>query len=116
MCCINWSIFGFKKKNELDINEAVGRLANLPEAKLIDVREPDEYRRGHIPGSMNCSVRDLAPVTELIQDKNTPIYVYCQSGARSGRAKKLLEQAGYTNVTNLGGIMSYKGDLDKNFF
>lgn len=106
-------LFDFMKRGGGDINGIQETLKQQPEARLIDVREPQEYHMGHIPGSINISVNNLAPVSSVVPDKNTPIYVYCQSGARSGRAKIQLESAGYTNVTNLGGIMSYTGDLER---
>ena len=81
-----------------------------PNALLVDVRNPSEYDGGHIPGSMNFAMsRILKEVEEAFPDKSQPLFVYCQSGARSGRAGKLLELLGYESVTDLGGIASYNG-------
>ncbi|MBT3529185.1 MAG: hypothetical protein HN476_08610 [Porticoccaceae bacterium] len=44
-------------------------------------------------------------ITDLTKDKNATIYVYCRRGNRSGKAKKILDQLGYTNVVNAGGIV-----------
>ena len=81
-----------------------------PNALLVDVRNPSEYNAGHIPGSINFAMsRILQEAEEAFPDKAQPLFVYCQSGARSGRAGKLLELMGYESVTDLGGIASYNG-------
>ena len=79
-------------------------------ALLIDVRNPSEYNAGHIPGSMNFAMsRILKEAEEEFPDKSVPMFLYCQSGARSARAGKLLELMGYESVTDLGGISEYTG-------
>ena len=79
-------------------------------ALLVDVRNPAEYNGGHIPGSINFALsRILKEAEEGFPDKSRPLYVYCQSGARSARAGKLLDLMGYESVTDLGGIADYTG-------
>ena len=95
-----------------DINEAQEFLAADPTAVLIDVREPEEYMDGHVPGSMNVPVRDLAMAVSAFPDRALPIAVYCRSGVRSRRAAELLQGLGFTNITDLGGILAYKGELE----
>lgn len=78
-------------------------------AVLIDVRTPDEFQARHIEGAVNIPVDDLASRMSEVQtltsgDSKKPIVVYCHSGNRAGRAKKVLEGKGYSQVTNLGGI------------
>ena len=81
-----------------------------PNALLVDVRNPSEYNAGHIPGSMNFAMsRILQEAEEAFPDKNQPLFVYCQSGARSARAGKLLDLMGYASITDLGGISDYTG-------
>ena len=81
-----------------------------PNALLVDVRNPSEYDGGHIPGAYNFALsRILQEAEEEFPDKSRPLYVYCQSGARSARAGKLLELLGYESVVDLGGIASYNG-------
>jgi len=83
---------------------------SIPNALLVDVRNPSEYDGGHIPGSVNFAMsRILREAEEGFPDKSQPIYVYCQSGARSARAGKLLDLMGYESVTDLGGIAEYTG-------
>lgn len=87
---------------------------NTPDAILVDVRNPSEYQNGHIPGSVNFAMsRILKEAEEEFPHKDVPLYVYCQSGARSARAGKLLDLLGYENVTDLGGISGYTGPVEK---
>ena len=79
-------------------------------ALLVDVRNSSEYNAGHIPGSMYFAMsRILQEAEEAFPDKNQPLFVYCQSGARSARAGKLLDLMGYASITDLGGISDYAG-------
>jgi phage shock protein E len=74
-------------------------------AQLVDVRSSSEYRSGHIEGAVNIPVQELPTrVGELGRDKARPIVLYCQSGSRSAHAKRLLEQAGFAKVGNLGAM------------
>ena len=82
-------------------------------AILIDVRQPDEFEKGHIPGARSVPLQKLRDFSEEITDKDTPVYVYCLSGARSARAVRALRGVGFTAVTDLGGINAYTGQLEK---
>ena len=82
-------------------------------AILIDVRQPDEYEKGRIPGARSVPLQKLRDFSLEVTDKDTPIYVYCLSGARSARAVRALRGVGFTAVTDLGGISSYQGELEK---
>ena len=93
-----------------EIHAGLEEMKNVPNALLVDVRNPAEYNGGHIPGSMNFAMsRILREAEEEFPDKSRPLYVYCQSGARSARAGKLLDLMGYEHVVDLGGIASYNG-------
>ena len=74
-------------------------------AVIVDVRAPVEVAEGYIPGAVNIP---LNQIPTLDKPKDTP-----RSGARSERAAKALGKLGYTNVTNLGGILDYSGPLQK---
>jgi rhodanese-related sulfurtransferase len=52
-------------------------------------------------------------VKSVAAGKDTPLFVYCQSGNRSKQASMILEKMGYTNVKNIGGIAAYKGKVEK---
>lgn len=73
-------------------------------AKFYDVRTPEEYTAGHFASAENLPLGDIQAGTLPDVPKDTKIYLQCQSGNRSGQATKILEDAGYTNVTDLGGI------------
>ncbi len=71
-------------------------------AVVLDVREPEEYARGHIPGAVNIPQADLASrLTEI--PRNARLVVVCQAGHRSLRAAQFLEQAGFRDVASLRG-------------
>ena len=86
------------------------RFQSTPGAVLLDVRTPEEYAAGHIPGSRNVPLDELHR-SELPEDPGTPLFVCCLSGARSRQAALLLRQAGYSDVTDLGGIQHYHGKV-----
>ena len=103
-------IFDFFKQP--DINQGVQEYKNAVGAVLLDVRTPQEYREGHIPGSQNVPLQQLAKVEEVPDNIDTILYVYCRSGARSRQAVSLLQAMGYTNVHNIGGIAAYSGKVE----
>ena len=96
-----------------DINQGVKEYSTTDGAILLDVRTPDEYRQGHIPGSKNVPLQSIDKVTVMINNKATPIFVHCLSGARSRQAAAVLQQLGYTNVKNIGGISAYAGKVER---
>jgi rhodanese-related sulfurtransferase len=70
-------------------------------AFLVDVRTPGEFAEGHVKGSVNIPLDKVQ--TQLAKFKNKKnIIVFCHSGARSGQAKNILQQNGFTNVINGG--------------
>ena len=103
--------FDLFKQN--DINQGVKDYHNIPGAVLLDVRTPQEYREGHIPGSKNLPLQTIDKVDSIVENKDTVLYVYCHSGARSRQAAGLLQHMGFTNVNNIGGIAAYRGKVEK---
>lgn len=95
-----------------DINEGVDEWKNRPGAVLLDVRTKEEYRQGHIPGSVNLPLDEIAQAPGIIIQKDTPLYVHCLSGSRSSQAVQHLKQMGYTEVKNIGGINRYNGKVE----
>ncbi len=77
---------------------------------LVDVRTPEEYGSGHIPTAENIPVDEIES-TQPADDKDALIILYCRSGNRSGRALSILEEQGYSNVHNFGGIEKWKGGV-----
>ena len=95
-----------------DINQGVAEWNATPGAVLLDVRTPQEYREGHIPGGKNVPLQELERVTAMVSEKDVPLFVYCHSGARSSQAVRLLARMGYTNLKNIGGIAAYTGKVE----
>ena len=95
-----------------DINQGVKEYRAVPQAILLDVRTPEEYRGGHIPGSKNVPMRQIEKITSVAEKKETPLFVYCQSGARSRQAVSLLQRMGYENVNDIGGMAAYRGEVE----
>lgn len=74
---------------------------------LLDVRTPEEFAGEHIAGALNISLQTLPQrLSEIPTDK--PVIVYCRSGNRSAQAMSVLRQAGYTEISDLGGIIAWK--------
>lgn len=69
---------------------------------VIDVREPEEYAGGHVEGAINIPPPELMSGTDKLDNiaKDAAIIVYCLSGSRSNVSKNMLENMGYTNITN----------------
>ena len=70
---------------------------------LVDVRTPEEFKSGHIPGAINIDVQAFGRrMNEIPQNK--AVVLYCRSGNRSASAAGMLQRAGYTDIYDLGGI------------
>lgn len=95
-----------------DIGQGVKDYQATPGAVLLDVRTPQEYREGHIPSSKNVPLQALDKVASLVNQQDTPLFIYCHSGARSSRAVGALRRMGYTDVKNIGGIAAYTGKVE----
>lgn len=83
--------------------------ARIAEGKapfILDVRTPNEFAEGHVPGAVNVAHSDLGGrLAMLPEDKSAEIVVHCESGRRASVAEKVLLEAGYTNVFDLAGHM-----------
>ena len=97
---------------QADINQGVKEYTTTPGAVLLDVRTAEEYRGGHIPGSKNVPLQAIDKVSSVAENKDTVLFVYCCSGARSRQAAGLLHRMGYRNVNNIGGIAAYAGKVE----
>ena len=80
---------------------------------MLDVRSLREYKLGHIPGSKNIPLQEIGRAKEEIPDAETPLFVYCYSGARSEEAVEELKKMGFSRVTNIGGIKDYYGETKR---
>ena len=104
-------IFGLFRQPNID--QGVVDYHNTPGAVLLDVRTPQEYREGHIPGSKNVPLQRLDQVKAVAGNKETTLFVYCYSGSRSRQAVSMLQRMGYTQVQNIGGIAAYSGKVER---
>lgn len=95
-----------------NINQGIGEYQETHGAILLDVRTPQEYREGHIPGSKNIPLQELNRISTVASQKDIPLFVYCHSGARSRQAVSALQRMGYQNVKNIGGISAYTGKVE----
>ena len=80
---------------------------------VIDVRTLNEWNSGHLESAINIEWQNITSIQSNIP-KNEEIYLYCRSGNRSGKATKILLDAGYTNVINAGSIEEASSLLDIN--
>ncbi len=86
----------------IDVGQLQQRLEAEPAPFLLDVREPWEYREGHVPGAQLIPLGELEQrVNEVPRDR--PILAICHSGQRSLAAAGYLQQRGYTSVSNVEG-------------
>ena len=97
---------------QITMEEAAKRMEQEPAAIILDVRRPDEYQAGHIPGAINIPNETIGR-EELPQlpDKDQTILVYCRSGNRSKQASEKLAALGYTQVLEFGGILDWTGQV-----
>jgi rhodanese-related sulfurtransferase len=109
---ILYSVFMyFRQKKILKTLTEEEFIAGYRKAQLIDVREPNEFAGGHILGARNIPLTQLKTrLKEIRPDK--PVYLYCQSGSRSGRAAQMLYKKGYKDLNHLqGGFKKWGGKV-----
>lgn len=95
-------------------SEAKSRMDTNPEAVIVDVRRPDEFVTGHIPGAINVPLADIQDgnIPPYLADKNAVYLIYCRSGVRSVTAAVTLEKMGYTRLANFGGILDWPYEIE----
>lgn len=81
---------------------------------ILDVRTIEEYNEGHIPNAI-CIPNETIDetVTTKLPNKDQLILIYCRSGNRSKQAALKLQQLGYTNLVEFGGIIDWNGEIEK---
>src|SRR3954467_7558399 len=96
---------------EVDTAEA-DELRTRAGAVVLDVREPDEYEQGAIPGSLHIPRGNLeSNIEPRVAGHDTPLIVFCAGGNRSAFAAKTLEEMGYTDVVSVkGGFNRWKDE------
>lgn len=92
----------FRDIKEITEDEMLEIIKRIPETIILDVRSVQEYKEGHITGSINIPVYDLEKeAKKVLRDKNAVIIAYCSAGIRSRKAVKILMKLGYKNLYNL---------------
>jgi len=93
----------------LDQDTAYKQLQVDKSIHLVDVRELHEFNAGHINGAQLIPLGTIEDsFSSLIPQKDTKIFIYCRSGNRSAEAAKKLVSMGYTNVFDIGGIITWE--------
>ena len=97
---------------QITMDDAVSMMAEESGYIILDVRRPDEFAAGHIPGAINVP-NEIIGTSEIpeLPEKDQLIMVYCRSGRRSKEASEKLVKLGYTNIVEFGGINDWKGDI-----
>ncbi len=98
-----------KGMTNISADELLSRLNSSSDLLLIDVREPNEFKSGHIEGAISVPLSQFQQRYAEIPN-NRELVIYCQSGMRSKAAGNWLIKHGYTNLYNLrGGIRTWRG-------
>ena len=85
---------------------------NLDAYRVYDVRSPEEYASGHIPGSINIPYDEVLDYFYEIKNSEKPIVIYCRTTKRSTYAASLLANAGIINITIAPGVSLYNYKLE----
>lgn len=101
---------GLKTLRDEDFRKEI---ESSPNRILIDVREPNEFKSGYIPGAKNIPLSEFnRRLAEIPKDRE--LFLYCRSGMRSKTAARILGKNGYTRLAHLqGGISAWSGKLSK---
>ncbi len=99
-------------QTETKENEGITMESVVEAGTILDARTPAEYAEGHLEGAVNIDVTDPGFEDAIASlDPNGVYSVYCRSGQRSGKAVAIMEQKGFTNVTNIGGVQDASATL-----
>ena len=94
---------------EITPRQVAGQLGKIT---VVDVREPEEFTAGHLPGAINIPrglLEFRVDAHPILCDRNCTIVMQCQSGRRSALATVAMQEMGYTNVVNMaGGFTAWK--------
>lgn len=103
-------LFSVKRSsNSIDVNDVDKLLGKI---NLIDIREPYEYKAGHLPTAKNVPMDIILSETEKHLDRSKEYHIICHSGARSSRACGVLKDKGFNVINVSGGTGRYRGKLE----
>lgn len=99
-----FSFFSRNRVNSINVNELKDLLGRI---NLIDIREPYEYKNGHLPTAKNIPMSKILSEPDKYLNKDKKYYIICQSGGRSASTSKKLKGMGFDIVNVSGGTSSY---------
>ncbi|MBX2951775.1 MAG: thioredoxin fold domain-containing protein [Leadbetterella sp.] len=97
---------------KLSAKEFAKKIQSTPDAQVVDVRTPSEFKAGHIKDANNVDISspEFKSMAATL-DKSKPVFVYCLSGGRSSSAAKYLKDEGYTQIYEMtGGMMEWRNN------
>jgi rhodanese-related sulfurtransferase len=94
----------------INVNE-IDRM--LGKVDLIDIREPDEYKGGHLPTAKNIPMDSILERPEKYLEKSKEYHIICHSGTRSARTCGILKENGFNIINITGGTVKYRGRLER---
>lgn len=99
---------------QIGMEEAVSMMEKESDYIILDVRTPQEFAEKRIPGAINVPNESIGE-EEIVElpHKDQLILVYCRSGRRSKQAAEKLVKLGYTNIVEFGGIIDWRGDIER---
>ncbi|MDP4219965.1 MAG: rhodanese-like domain-containing protein [Bacteroidota bacterium] len=100
---------------QVPVEDFLARRKANPKAIVIDVRDDDKWKEGHIPGAIHIEKSKVAEeIAAKVTDKNVEIFCHCGGGTSGPRAAALLNELGYKNAKAIkGGFRSYKASGEK---
>ena len=105
---------------QISMNKAMELMETEESYIILDVRRPDEFAEGHIPGAVNLSNEIIGAaetaedeeIKNILPDQEQLILVYCRSGNRSKQASQKLADLGYVHIVEFGGIQDWPGEIE----
>lgn len=103
----------FERFKTLTVNDGINLVRTTKDAVLLDVRPREEYKRGHVAGSINIPMDKLEQVKNRVRSLDTAIYVVGTAEHKPGAAARKIKKMGYTNVRASGFMEDHHGLLKK---
>jgi phage shock protein E len=92
--------------------QAIDAMTQDASIVLVDVRTPQEYASGYVDGAINIPLDTIeSSFKNIIPNKDTRLFIICRSGNRSAEAAQILKKLGYTNITDIGGVINWPQPL-----
>ena len=93
------------------VDGATARALVAAGARVVDVRTPQEFASGHVPGAINIPYEEIGKRASEIGPPSTPVVLYCRTGRRSEIAAGALQKAGFSKVYDFKSVTAWPGEL-----